>query len=165
MTDPFAVPPELPPVAQSDAVDPALQDAIRDVERQFGIMIIKTRKSIISRAAAIHPELQPMGFKVLTILSQSGPIQQIALAHKVDADKAAMSRSIKQLEELGLVARTPDPSDGRAHLVAMTDQAHTRFDATQAQARKVLYDRLAEWDTGEVRRFAELLDRLNENRD
>ncbi|RAN79606.1 hypothetical protein B5P43_14055 [Bacillus sp. SRB_336] len=158
MSDPFALP-------SADAADPALQEAIRDVEKQFGIMIVKTRKSILSRAAAIHAELQPMGFKVLTVLSQSGPIQQVALAHKVDADKAAMSRAIKQLEALGLVERAPDPSDGRAHLVAMTGEARIRFDATQSQARKVLYDRLAAWDAGEVRRFADLLDRLNTSTD
>lgn len=158
--------PEPPRTATSNAVEPSLrdaslQDAIRDVERQFGIMTVKARKSIQDRAAAIHPALQPMGFRVLTILAQSGPVQQVALAHEVGVDKAAMSRAVKQLEALGLVARTADPADGRAHLVAMTGRAAERYNATQSHARRVLQDRLSTWDAEEVRRFADLLDRLN----
>ncbi len=157
MSDSCAPPPS------ADAADPALGQAISDVERQFGIMAVKARNNLRNRAASIHPELQPMGFKVLTILSRSGPIQQVALAHEVDVDKAVMSRAVKQLETLGLVTRTADPSDGRAHLVAMTAGGRARFDATQSQARRILHDRLSAWDAGEVRRFADLLDRLNES--
>lgn len=157
--DPFALPPS------AGAIDTGLSEAITDVEQQFVIMVVRARKSIRARAAAIHPELQPMGFKVLTILAQSGPLQQGALAHEVDADKAVMSRTIKALVALGLVTRTADPSDGRAHLVAMTAAARTRFDATRSEARRVLFDRLSTWDAGEVRRLANLLDRLNESND
>lgn len=157
MTDPFALPPPM------DAIDPQLGAVIGEVEKQFGTMVIKARTSIRNRAAAIHPDLQPLGFKVLTVLAQSGPMQQVALADEVQTDKAMMSRTIKQLEGLGMVTRTADPSDGRAMLVAMTPEARSRYDSTLSQARRLLFDRLSTWDIGEVRRFADLLARLNES--
>ena len=38
-----------------------------------------------------------------------------------------MSRQLRALEELGLVAREPDPADGRALLVHLTDEGRARF--------------------------------------
>ncbi|WP_283529039.1 MULTISPECIES: MarR family winged helix-turn-helix transcriptional regulator [Arthrobacter] len=145
--------------------DQHMIDAIADVEKQFGTMVIRTRNAIRKRAAAIHPELQPTGFKVLTILSQLGPSQQVTLAEEMGVDKALMSRTVKHLEVLKLVHRTADPDDGRAMLVAMTEETHTRYSASLANTRRVLYDRLSTWDPVEVRRFADLLGRLNENAD
>lgn len=136
---------------------------IDEVEQQFAAMFANARNNIRIRAAAIHPELAPMGFKVLSILSRSGPRQQGCLAQELGVDKAMMSRTIKQLEGLGLVARAIDPADGRALLASMTDQARTRFDAHLANSRQVLHDRLAEWEPGEVRRFTDLLARLNDS--
>lgn len=157
LADPLAVAESAP------AGDPVMTSLIDEVEHQFATMFVNARNSIRSRAAAIHPELHPLGFKVLTILSRSGARQQGALAEETEADKAMMSRTIKQLEALGLVERSIDPNDGRALLVAMTTEALARFDATLANARRVLHDRLAEWEPGEVRRFTDLLAKLNDS--
>jgi DNA-binding MarR family transcriptional regulator len=157
LADPFAI------AEPAMARDTAMAPLIDAVEQEFATMFVNARHSIRSRAAAIHPELAPLGFKVLTILSRSGPRQQGCLAEETEVDKAMMSRAIKQLDHLGLVERSIDPSDGRALLVSMTDEARARFDANLANARRVLHDRLAEWAPGEVRRFADLLAKLNES--
>ena len=41
-------------------------------------------------------------------------------------DKGAVSRQVQHLTELGLIERTPDPADGRAALLAVTDDARRR---------------------------------------
>lgn len=151
----------LPPAANDGS---ELGKVIGEVEKQFGVMVINARKNIRERSAAIHPELQPLGFKVLTILSQSGPLQQVHLAEEVHSDKAMMSRTIKQLESLGLVTRTVDPTDGRAMLVDMTAEARSRHNASLAKARQLLSERFSTWEIDEVRRLADLLARLNETR-
>lgn len=151
----------LPPSTES--ADLAMTQAINDVEAQFGVMVIKARNSIRTRAAAIHPDVQPMGYKVLTILARSGPLQQVHLAEEVRTDKAMMSRTVKQLECLGFVTRTTDPSDGRAMLVGITIEGRSRFDATHDAARQLLHDRFSVWDVTEVQRLADLLARLNES--
>lgn len=157
MADPYAI---VKPAGVDDAVMGALID---DVEQQFAMMFVNARNSIRARAAAIDPELPPLGFKVLTVLSRSGPRQQGCLAEDMEVDKAMMSRTIKQLEVLGLVVRSIDPRDGRALLVAMTDEARERFTTNLADARRVLHDKLADWEPGEVRRFTGLLAKLNES--
>ena len=154
--------PSVPPSPPDSASSAALDGVIAEVEKQFGTVIARARNNVRARAAAIHPALQPHGFMVLTVLSRSGPRQQGWLAQELGSDKAMMSRTIRQLESLNLITRTVDPSDGRAHIVSMTEEAHTRFDAIRAQARQVLHDRLSEWDIDEVRRFVELLAKLNE---
>lgn len=157
LADPFAI------AEPASADDAEMSELIDAVEHEFATMFVNARNSIRARAVAIHPELPPMGFKVLTILSRSGPRQQGCLAEEMEVDKAMMSRTIKQLHQLGLVTRSMDPSDGRAQLVSMTEEARLRFDANLANARRVLHDRLAEWDPGEVRRFTDLLAKLNES--
>ena len=157
VVDPFAA------AEPAMADDTVMAGLVGEVEKQFATMFINARNSIRARAAAIHPELPPMGFKVLTTLANSGPRQQGCLAESLEVDKAMMSRTIKQLDQLGLVERSLDPSDGRAQLVSMTVEARARFDANLANTRRVLHDRLADWEPGEVRRFSDLLAKLNES--
>ncbi|MBM6623392.1 winged helix-turn-helix transcriptional regulator [Micrococcaceae bacterium RIT802] len=163
LPDPFAAPaisPEAAPAASAGGG--AMTAAIGEVERQFGTLIVSARASIRNRAAAIHPELQPTGYKVLTLLAQQGARQQVELAAELQTDKAMMSRTVKQLGEFGLVECTADPHDGRAKLISITEDARAKYETTIAESRRLLYDRLGTWDQAEVERFAELLARLNE---
>lgn len=143
-------------------LDPDLAGAIEDTQNQLSNMMVSARKSLKNRAAAIHPELQPMGFKVLMLLFRSGPMHQSKLARGLEADKATLSRIVKQLEELSLISRTADPGDGRAMLVDMTPPARERYEETQLGARQMLVDKLSQWEPAEVRRLADLLAKLNE---
>ena len=172
LPDPFtAVAPADPVPADSPVHEPAgnratgtdgLDAAISDVERQFGLLVISARRSIRNRAADIHPDLPPLGYKVLTLLNHSAGRQQVDLAEELQADKAMMSRTIKQMAASGLVTCASDPADGRAKLVSITDAARERYEQSIAESRQLLHDRLSTWGQDEVERFAELLARLNE---
>ena len=124
-------------------------------------MVIRARMAIRKRATSIHPELQPLGYKVLSILAREHAQQQVVLAEELEVDKATMSRTIKQLECQGLVDRVTDPDDGRAMLVSITESARTAFTASGARSRTMLRERLSTWDPSEIKRFSELLARLN----
>lgn len=143
--------------------DAAMAQAIADTQDQLAVMMVHARRSLKSRAVAIHPALQPMAFKVLMLLSRSGPTRQSELGRMLEMDKALVSRTIKQLEIMDLVVRSEDPHDGRAMLVDMTGLAHERYTAALLDARQELITRLSVWDVAEVRRLAELLSRLNES--
>ena len=136
---------------------------MQEVEKQFSIMAVKARTAIRKRALDIHPELQPLGYRVLSILVSQQAQQQIVLASELHVDKATMSRTIKQLQSQGLVTREPDPSDGRAMLVSITDTAREAWVASGARARSLMRERLADWEPAEIRRFADLLARLNDS--
>lgn len=136
---------------------------MQEVEKQFSILAVKARTALRKRAMAIHPELQPLGYRVLSILVRQQAQQQIVLASELHVDKATMSRTIKQLQGQGLVTRESDPSDGRAMLVSITDAARDAWNETGAQSRVMLRERLSNWDPEEIRRFADLLSRLNDS--
>ncbi len=59
----------------------------------------------------------------LRILTQLGgePLPVNELARRTHVDKAWISRSIRPLEQRGLVMRMPHPTDNRASLVALTE--------------------------------------------
>lgn len=156
-------PSPLPQGPVAEAADMA--EAIKVTQQQIGTLLVRARKSIAVRAATIHPDLKPMAFSAMMLLSRCGPMHQVKLAQQLDTDKAVVSRLLKQLEELGLISRTADPADGRAMIVALTPEAHERYNSTQAGARQLLFDRLSQWEIAEVLRLADLLARLNEDLD
>lgn len=72
-----------------------------------------------------------------------------------------MSRQLRALEDLGLVAREPDPADGRAFLVHLTDEGLARFRSVRDARRDRYVRKLADWDRTEVAELARLLHQLN----
>ncbi|WP_431030773.1 MarR family winged helix-turn-helix transcriptional regulator [Plantibacter sp. RU18] len=136
--------------------------AIGAVEEQFGLLINRIRNGIRERAERIAPGLQPAGYKLLSMVTRCGSIRAGALAEMLATDKSAVSRLIHQLEEMGLLARTPDPEDGRASLIVATPEGVARMESTRASDQAMLYQQLSSWDEHEVRRLAELLAKLND---
>lgn len=51
-----------------------------------------------------------------------GAMTQRALTAATLMDKVAVNRAVKVLEERGLVARVPNPVDGRSHLLELTGE-------------------------------------------
>lgn len=155
--------PSLPPQGQVTEAD--MSEAIKVTQQQIGTLLVRARKSIAFRAATIHPDLKPLGFSAMMLLARCGSMHQVKLTQQLDTDKAVVSRLLKQLEELGLISRTVDPADGRAMIVALTPEAHERYNSTQEGARQLLFDKLSRWEVAEVRHLADLLARLNEDLD
>lgn len=60
------------------------------------------------------------GLSALATLIADGPQRAGALAETEGVTAPAMTRIVNSLVDLGYVARTPDPADGRAQLVAAT---------------------------------------------
>lgn len=83
------------------------------------------------------------------------------LASYFGVGKATMSRQLRALEDLGLVAREPDPADGRAFLVHLTDEGLARFRSVRDARRDRYVRKLADWDRTEVAELARLLHQLN----
>jgi len=83
------------------------------------------------------------------------------MVENFNIDKGAVSRQLQHLAELGLVVRTPDPDDGRATLVAASDDARRRLADVAEHRRKWLDEQLGDWTADELSHFADLLERYN----
>jgi len=140
----------------------ALDEAIGEVEQEFGSMYTHMRHVLMRRAEAVHPELTVFGFKALRMLSHEDGLQQGIIAERLFTDKGVVSRVVRQLESLGLVRRDPDPTDGRAQIVSVTDEGRDRLDQVVSDDRSMLRARLSTWELDDIRRLRTLLAKLNE---
>ena len=60
-------------------------------------------------------------FSALRQLTEHGPMRATALAELEGISGASMTRVLNALEERELIRREPDPTDGRAQVVHLTD--------------------------------------------
>lgn len=76
--------------------------------------------------------------RVLFQLSVNGPARMGELSNCVDVAPRTMTSTIAAMERDGLVRRSPDPEDGRATVVTITDEGVRSFDeGRRLQARTV----------------------------
>ena len=66
------------------------------------------------------------------------------------------------LERVGLVAREPDPHDGRAQRLVVTDEGRKRIEDARNGRRRLLREQLDQWPADEVATLARLLGRYNQ---
>jgi DNA-binding MarR family transcriptional regulator len=131
------------------------------LERELTVFLRRARASSGEMARAVHPDLESSAYGLLFRLEECGRQRATELAAYIGVGKATMSRQLRALEDLGLVAREPDPADGRAWLVHLTDEGRVRFSAVR-EARRARYVRqLGGWDPREVAELARLLHQLN----
>ncbi|MET3986447.1 MarR family transcriptional regulator [Streptomyces sp. PvR034] len=132
------------------------------LERELSVFLRRARASSGEMARALHPELEPAAYGLLTRLEAAGRQRATDLAVYFGVGKATMSRQLRALETLGLVAREQDPADGRAFLVDLTREGRERFLRVRYARREQYMRKLADWDRGEVAELARLLNQLNQ---
>jgi DNA-binding MarR family transcriptional regulator len=77
-------------------------------------------------------------WKVLEILDAKGSIRQKALAQELGFAERSVSQAVESLAGDGLVGRMPDPADGRAKLVTLTDEGAAAGGAADKAGAEVL---------------------------
>jgi len=136
-------------------------DALRQLEREVGVLVRRVRRVIGERARAVHPELQPATYLMLSYVGEHGPLRASEMCAVFDIDKGAISRQVQHLLDLGLVDRTPDPADGRATLITVSEEGARRMADVADHRRKWLDERLGDWTAEDLRRVAGTLGRDN----
>ena len=136
--------------------------ALHSVEREVGALIRRVRRVIGERAAAVHPDLQPSAYLILTHLDEEDDVRSSQLVDALDIDKGAISRQISSLVDLGLVERAPDPEDGRATRLRLTDDARSRLEAVRVRRWGRFGERLSSWSDDDLESYAATLQHYNE---
>jgi DNA-binding MarR family transcriptional regulator len=90
-----------------------------------------------------------------------GPQRPGALAELCYSDPSTISRQVAELVRRDLVRREPDPSDGRASLLAITDAGREVCERVRTLRRALLAAAVASWTDAELTNFAGLLSRFN----
>jgi DNA-binding MarR family transcriptional regulator len=161
--DPDAPAPDMPAPdgLGPDGLDGSrLEDAIVRVERELGRLFARIRISWREAAATVHPDLQPLGYQVLVSILGGEATTAGAIMERLQTDKSAVSRQVRQLTELGLVESVRDPDDRRAKRMVATELAKERVAIARAAYHGRIGERLRAWTAEDLDHFADLLDQL-----
>ena len=99
-------------------------------------------------------------WRALSLLEHDGGQRVGELARAARTTQPGMTRLIGQLEQEGLVRRSPDPDDSRATVVTITDHGGATLQQWREQLREILEPRFSDLDEAEwhhLARAAEIL--------
>ncbi len=79
------------------------------LERELTVLLRRARANQGEMAREVHPDLESSAYGLLVRLGECGGQRATELAAYIGVGKATMSRQLRALEELGLVAANPTP--------------------------------------------------------
>jgi DNA-binding MarR family transcriptional regulator len=106
------------------------------------------------------PDRPAASLWALALVEAHGPARVGELAEHARLDVSVVSRQLQQLEREGLVERSRDPEDGRAHLVRLSDGGRAVLAEGRANLDAVATERLRGWDTQQLTTLAASLRQL-----
>lgn len=151
-----------PGAAKAGPVDKFAVEQVAIIETELRRLLARARAVSSQTAAAVHPQLDPALYAGLMEIVRSAPVRSVELAHARGVSKSVISRQVAALENLGLIAREPDPTDARASVLVLTKRGREAA-RTIDQARRMHLKRLFEALTPEeLAQIAQSLGRLND---
>jgi homoprotocatechuate degradation regulator HpaR len=129
--------------------------------RSLPIALLRTRELVMQH---VRPHLAELGvteqqWRVLRVLGEDGASEAGQVATRACILPPSLSRIIKTLQQSRLIRSTPDKSDGRRSILALTDKG-TRLLATAAPHSGAVYQQI-ERRIGKAR-LNQLLDLLDD---
>ena len=134
-----------------------LDQAVARVEHELGRLFARIRVGWREAAVTVPPDLQPLGYQVLPSILAGRAASAGALIERLQTDKSAVSRQVRQLEQLGLVESIPDPEDGRARVLVATPLAEERVALARSRYEGRIGERLRGWTAADLDHFANLV--------
>lgn len=144
----------------TDDTREARTDAVRALEAEFSGLINQFRRIITENANRVSPGMLPGAYKVFTTIVRREQVTASALADDLLIDKGQLSRTVRELEDLGLIERRPDPTDGRSSLLSPTALGLERLEDARAPQEHSLVEALKEWPVDEIHSLTRLLHAL-----
>jgi DNA-binding MarR family transcriptional regulator len=107
-----------------------------------------------------HTGLSVARLRVLYTLATGGPVRMGELSQCVDVAARTMTSTVEAMERDGLVRRAPDPDDGRATIVHLTDDGRDAYQEGLRVQASTVADVFAALDDDQRAALASLLDAL-----
>jgi DNA-binding MarR family transcriptional regulator len=136
-------------------------EAFNALEQELGTLLRRARAMSAEMGREVHPDLDPEAYGLLAGIHDYSWARASDLAVHFGLGKATVSRQLKVLAELGLIERRPDPADGRAHVLALTEEGRQRLESARTARRERWHAVLGTWPIDDVRLMAGMLARFN----
>jgi DNA-binding MarR family transcriptional regulator len=138
------------------------QDAVSRIDDALNILVRRTQgpraqEQLTARAGL---SLERAAYPLLRRIGEAETVRTSDVAAALSVDVSTVSRQVKQLELEGLVARNPDPSDGRASVLALTAAGREALERLRRARREVLGEVVARWPDDDRSALADLICRL-----
>lgn len=111
-----------------------------DLEEQSSELVVYAARLVRAVRRRVG---QPAGIRILSLLDELGPQGVTALAEADRSSQPTVSESVRQLEDLGLVAKEPDAHDARRAVVRLTPDGQRRLAAARRDLGAAVAERLA----------------------
>ncbi len=122
----------------------------------------RLRRTMTARATTVMEQQGSMlvHWQLVSAIAREGLHSQVALATRVGMDPAGTSRSLDELQRLGLVKRERDGDDRRRVSVALTAKGRRWYDRMRDHVMRELEPVFAPLSNEEARTLEALLSRL-----
>ncbi|MGD9986636.1 MarR family winged helix-turn-helix transcriptional regulator [Pseudonocardia sp.] len=133
------------PTRSGDLTDDVADDlAVADA---LGYEIARLFRLVQRSSRSSGPaDLDRATFHVLVHLaSADGPQRSADLAGALCTDPSTVSRRVAALVKQGLIERRADPDDGRASLLAVTDDGHAALEQSRRHKARLVAEALGAW--------------------
>ncbi len=132
------------------------------VEQELGVLYRRAAATSRAISREIHPDLEPSAYGLLVRIHAMPGVRLTDLAGYFGINKSSASRQVALLEQLGLVDRIEDPTDGRASGLTLTADGGRRLEAARSARRARFRGLLAKWPDEDVAELGHLLERYNQ---
>ncbi|MCX4767605.1 MarR family transcriptional regulator [Streptomyces sp. NBC_01275] len=127
-----------------------------------------TRITYLSTRARQHDRLMslagvPLDRAAVALLRQiadSEPLRPGELAQRLGVEASHVTRTVQQLQKSGYVTRVPDPQDGRAQRIQLTDTGRESIDRIRDAGARGMQLALSDWSPQELQQFATYFHRM-----
>lgn len=141
-----------------------MDTANKQIEQQITVLLRRVQRIHLSTTTG-DVNLERSAYGIMCKLADEGPQRLGALATAFGLDPSTITRQVQALEEIGLAARTTDPSDRRASILDLTDTGREVLDTTRTRRRSKLQRALSDWPESDLTDFGRLLKEFNASLD
>lgn len=136
-----------------------------DVAARLRMGIVRTARRLRQEAASEASGLTPTSTAALATIERHGPLTPSELAELERVRRPTITRTLGCLDREGLIARTPDPADGRSSLVSVNGAGRERLRRLRGRKNAFLARRMRDLPADDVRvleRATEILEGILE---
>lgn len=122
--------------------------------------ITRAMRGSRQRMARRSTRLEGAGYILLTTLETSEPARMSDLATALRLDASTISRQVRYLEDVGMLRREPDPDDGRASRVLLSDRGRAELSLQRNERHAVFDSAMSDWNESDRATLVGLMERL-----
>ncbi len=146
----------------------AADNALTESAARLRMAIVRPGRRLRQEAAgAGGTELSPTAASALATVERHGPLTPSELADVERVKRPTATRTLRLLEDAGLVDRAPDPADGRSALVSVNAAGRERLRRLRSRKNAYLARRMRDLPAADLEtldRAAAILEGILEER-